>query len=1039
MIIKKSVFLFIILIFINSFVPAQNKNYKIIQLPKEQGVATDLVYKMIVDKRGFLWLGTMFGLVKYDGKNYHIYNNDPFDSTTISYDDVINIFEDKDGFIWVLTWANGVNRLNPLNEKFDRFLFRAEDSSSISSNSTTQITQDDSGNIWIASQNGVLNKYIKQNNSFERFEIPKSILRKANKGPHVVSYFSAKENNLIICYGGEVLKFDMKKKRFEQYFAVPDSEFLEDKFVSLLYYDSKNNFWIGTYSGLFKYDSQKKFIKVDFTGDKKIPSHYSNMIRELREDNDNNLWIGTPIGLNKLNEDRKTFSFFTNRNRDGIYIDYDVNSIAFDKGGVMWVSSYRRGLYKIFEDNNIFETVLITTNEPQSQNYTIKILMEDNRGDIYAGSFGRGLLKLNKQLNTFEEVLTGDIIFSNINALAAENNKLWIGSNTGLRLYDFSTQKFLKTNLKVENLKSFENVAIASLVIDTQNRLWAATANKGLFLINKKRTEAKFIDLQSEKKTPPVQQDFLILNINADKNNNIWVGTFGGIYKYSPEKDLTEHFKNDPLNKSSISNNYIFSFNQDNKGFIWIGTANGLNKYDPVKNKFTRYYKKDGLPSAVINGITEDTKGNIWLSTNKGISKFDINLNRFYNFDSNNEITANAIIQNAYLKGSDNKIYFGARGGLIIINPEVSDVSNYNVPVLINSLVFGNNFSNRTKIISPANNIEIKHNENFITINFIALDYKYPGRITYEYKLEGFDNEWIFPGNNNSAIYNNLPPGKYTFLLNAVNENGTRSSETAELNFIVLPPFWKTWWFITMCLIILAAAVYAIYKSAVKIKIKRGVEIELIKINAREELKRKTAVDFHDEVGYRLTKISILSELIKRKLPEPVLSSVPQLIQISEISNEIYNGTKDFIWSIDPQNDTVYELFVRLKDFGDEFFNATKIDFKTEGLGEELKNYYLSSDWKRHLMLIFKEAMNNVLRHSCAGQVILSMCINKNILIIQIEDNGKGFDIIEPCSGSGLNNIKNRAQKINSSIEIKSKPGAGTKIIFTGELIGNAN
>lgn len=1038
--IKKSVLLLTIFLFINSFVPAQNKNYKIVPLPKEQGAATDLVYKMIVDKQGFVWLGTMFGLVKYDGKNYHIYNNDPFDSTTIGYDDVINIFEDKDGFLWIATWANGVNRFNPNTEKFERYFNNPNDSSSISSNATTAFSQDGSGNIWVASQNGVLNKYNDQKKSFERITIPRSVLRNTNKGPDLITYVAPHGEDLIICFNGEIIKFISKAKKFAQYYNETEAAELNGKFVNILYKDSKNNLWIGTNKGLYKYGLQNKLERIEFLGAKNVPVFYSNMIREIREDNDGNLWIGTPIGLNKLNEDGKTFSFFTNgTNRGGIYIDYDVFNIVVDKGGVVWVSSYRRGIFKIFENKDVFETALITTNEPQSQNYTIKDLIEDGSGNIYAGSFGRGLLKLNKPQNTFEEVATGNIKFSNINALAVENNKLWIGSNSGLRLYDFSSRKFINTNLKVENLKSFEDVAVSSLLIDSQKRLWVGTASSGVFLIDEKRTEAKFINLRIAGGSNVSYQDLSTLNINMDKDKNVWVGTFGGLYKYSPGKNLMEHFKNDPLNKNSISNNYIFSFLQDKNGFIWIGTANGLNKYDPAKNKFTRYFKNDGLSSTVINGIVEDNKGNIWLSTNKGISKFSITNNEFYNYEIRDGVSANSTIQNAYFKGSDNNIYFGARGGLIIINPETAADSNYNVPVLINSLVFGNNSGSRTKIINPVNNIEIGHDENFITINFIALDYKYPERITYEYKLEGFDNEWNFPGNNNSAAYNNLPPGKYKFIIRAANENGTRSKETAELNFLILPPFWNKWWFIIICIICLAAAVYVIYKSAVKIKIKRGVEIELIKINAREELKRKTAVDFHDEVGYRLTKISILSELIKRKLPEPILSSIPQLIQISEISNEIYNGTKDFIWSIDPQNDTVYELFVRLKDFGDEFFNATKIDFKTEGFGEELKNYYLNSDWKRHLMLIFKEAMNNTLRHSCAGQVILSMCIDKNKLIIQLDDNGKGFDKIEACSGSGLNNIKSRAEKINGSIQINSKPGAGTKIIFTGELIENTN
>lgn len=164
---KKALIIFNVFIIFCSQVISQNKDYKIVLLPKEQGVASDLVYKMILDRKGFLWLGTMFGLVKYDGKTYHIYNNDPFDSTSISFDDIVNVFEDKDGYLWVGTWANGINRFDPDTEKFERFVHNPYDSTSLSSNINHYITQDNSGNIWVAGQNRVLNKYSEKQNHLQ--------------------------------------------------------------------------------------------------------------------------------------------------------------------------------------------------------------------------------------------------------------------------------------------------------------------------------------------------------------------------------------------------------------------------------------------------------------------------------------------------------------------------------------------------------------------------------------------------------------------------------------------------------------------------------------------------------------------------------------------------------------------------------------------------------------------------------------------------------------------------------------------------------
>lgn len=675
---KKALIIFNVFIIFCSQVISQNKDYKIVLLPKEQGVASDLVYKMILDRKGFLWLGTMFGLVKYDGKTYHIYNNDPFDSTSISFDDIVNVFEDKDGYLWVGTWANGINRFDPDTEKFERFVHNPYDSTSLSSNINHYITQDNSGNIWVAGQNRVLNKYSEKTKSFTRITVPHSVFKNPGLTPDVITYIAPEGGNLILCCKGEILKFNTASLKFEQYFN--NNKELNGKFVNLLYTDSKKNLWIGTNGGLYKLSPGKEIERLEFLGGKLVPEIYKNHIRELREDKDGNLWIGTPIGLNKLNDDGKTFSFFTNgQNKDGIYIDYDVGNIVADKRGVVWVSSYRRGLYKLFKDKNLFETVLITTEEPQSQNYTIKNIIEDEHGNIIAGSFGRGLIKLNRSKNIFEELPTGEITFSNVNALETEKEKLWIGSNSGLRLFNFSKQIFEKPNLQVEKLNTFDNIPVVSLLLDSGNNLWVGTAGQGLYKIDNNRKKAALINLDTGATETAVYQENLLINISEDRGGNVWIGTLGGLFKYTSSNGSVQHFNS----KTGLSNDYVFSFHEDKQGYKWIGTANGLNKFDERKNEIKKYYKNHGLPSTVINGISEDDYGNIWLSTNKGICKLNPANDKIFSFDSKAEITANAIIQNAYFKDRAGRIYFGARGGMVIIDSESATDSVYGARFLL--------------------------------------------------------------------------------------------------------------------------------------------------------------------------------------------------------------------------------------------------------------------------------------------------------------------------------------------------------------------
>ena len=201
-----------------------------------------------------------------------------------------------------------------------------------------------------------------------------------------------------------------------------------------------------------------------------------------------------------------------------------------------------------------------------------------------------------------------------------------------------------------------------------------------------------------------------------------------------------------------------------------------------------------------------------------------------------------------------------------------------------------------------------------------------------------------------------------------------------------------------------------------------------------ERIRRKTAVDFHDELGHRLTRISLLTELIKRKLGNTFSDISNLLDQIGDNSAQLYDGTKDFIWAIDPQQDSLYDLIIRLKDFGDELYSNTSVDFEVKGLDEKLHSAQLSMEWKRHLMLIFKEGMNNSLKHSKSNRVSFIAHTDGDELEITLEDNGTGFEQKTESKGNGIKNMQGRAEKLGSSLQIDSLPGEGTKILFKGKF-----
>src|SRR5690606_32466628 len=290
---------------------------------------------------------------------------------------------------------------------------------------------------------------------------------------------------------------------------------------------------------------------------------------------------------------------------------------------------------------------------------------------------------------------------------------------------------------------------------------------------------------------------------------------------------------------------------------------------------------------------------------------------------------------------------------------------------------------------------ELSYNQNFLTFDFVALDYTNKNKIKYEYKLEGFEADWVQTAGRRFASYTNLPPGEYTFRVKGSNSAEVWNKEGASFKFIIYPPFWQTWWFYILAAAALVSLIIFIHKYRLRMKLKRLYEIETVR--------KKIADDFHDELGHKLTKISLYSELMRKDLNGSLKEAGDYLKKINDAANSLFDDTKDFIWSLDPVKDSLYDLSVYLKDFGDELFDKTEIAFRVIEIPVELSQINLLMEWKRQLILIFKEAMHNCLRHSSSKNVKLAVSVNEDIIEITLTDDGQGFAASNGTRGRGIN------------------------------------
>jgi len=1014
-------FLLVALLFCSSFF-AQNIKTRFGELPLDKGVSLNLTYDMIQDSKGFLWFGTMYGLVRYDGENYVTYKYNPEDANSISFDDIISIYEDSNGNLWIGTWGGGLNMFDKTRKTFKRFSHNPADQNSVADNIIWSVCEDRDGMIWIGTGSGGLQ--ILDPKSFEFRNVDLQLNDSTNVKPSIQALFA--DNNFIwIGHSKGLSNFDLqttKVNNFDLEASVKNSS--QNPVVNAILKDSKDNLWLGTSNGLMHYDQfERKFVQ------------HKNILQlnisSIAEDKGENLWVGSSNGLIMLNRSVPESEVFGKNIENYISGSY-INRVLVDKSGIIWAASYNKGITKIVLSPAKFNTLHSQKQDPKSlSGNSIKAIAEDENGIIYIGTYSDRIDVFNPESEILSYINLPGQRFNIVNTLAVHKNHLWIGTNNSILKYDVNRKRFTNIRLTKEQKNEIEGKSITAIGIDYEENLWIGTYNQGIYRFNEEEKTLEHFSLAKEQN---ISQANYILSIFTDSKNNIWIGTYGGVYQFDARTNKFKSYIQRQDNSDELSNNYVYSILEDLQANIWFGTASGLNKLNVKTNSFQHFYQKDGLPGDVIFGILEDGTGTFWLSTNKGLSRYNPKDNSFKNFDESDGLQGNVFNPSAYLKSTDGTIYFGGINGLSFFNPQKMEFSNFNPPVVITSIKIKNKDGNFIEINPENDFIELEPEQNSILIEFASLDLTNPEKNKYQYKLFGYSEDWVSLTNGNSVMFSRLPHGNYSFQLMGTNSDGIWSENFASLSFVITPHFYQTWWFVPATIIGSVLILFLAYLLILKTKVRRAIKIQKIKEDESERVRKKTAIDFHDELGHRLTRISLLTEIVKRKIGVTFSEISPLLDQISENSARLYDGTKDFIWAIDPQKDSLYELIIRLKDFGDEIFGNTEVNFNVEGISEELQKASLDMDWKRHLMLIFKEGMNNSLKHSNSKTVSLTSLIKEDEFELILEDDGSGFEIDDNLKGNGLKNMRKRADLLNAEVQIDSKPGSGTKLLFKGKF-----
>ena len=559
------------------------------------------------------------------------------------------------------------------------------------------------------------------------------------------------------------------------------------------------------------------------------------------------------------------------------------------------------------------------------------------------------------------------------------------------------------------------------LLFDRQHRLWLGTDDAFSFFDT--HTE-KFTNYPYPVSSPNIPYSFLE-SIYEDTDGIFWLGTVKGLFRFNPANHEWKQYSHDPSDTSSLSFDVVFSICPDPRqpeNYLWIGTnGGGLNRFDKRSGHFKRLTENDGLPNNVIYGILSDDHDNLWLSSNKGISCYSTTAGTFKNFEVKDGLQSNEFNRYAFAKATDGTMFFGGVNGFNYFKPGDLQVNPVIPEVIITDIKLKNqsiSFRDQQPVIDrPAyliTEFALPYHDNVITFEFAAMEFSSPEKNIYQYMMDGFDREWIQAGTNHAATYTNLDPGDYIFRVKGSNNDGVWNETGATVHLVILPPWYMTWWFRGLLVVAIAAAVYLIYQY----RLRQALKIQSVR--------NRIAQDLHDEVGSNLSSISIFTDMAASRSAKGE-EVKPLLNKIGDYTRTSMEAMGDIVWMINSRNDRFENIIIHMRALAAELFEAKNYLLHLN-ISDELNSLKLGMDERKNFYLIYKEALNNIVKYAAGKNVWIDMYVDGSSVHLKIKDDGNGFDTSQVKEGNGLVNMQKRTEILKGEMNIASSPGNGTSI-----------
>jgi len=974
------------------------------------GLAHDRINRILRDSRGFLWFATEEGLSRFDGYRFVNYTT----QQGLPHRNVNDILETRNGIYFIAT-SNGVGRFIQTGSADSRFVVYRPNGDE-RARLVSVIVEDRAGVIWCGTAGG-LYQLVPTANGEWTFQI------------------------VDIGLSGNSI---------------------DDYVVYALLADRNGALWIGTGSGLYRRWPDGRVER--YTVKQGLPSNFAY---SLLEDTEGRVWVGMWKGLCRLISDPDLHKSIVARlltQKDGL--GERVVALFQSSDGRLWANSSFHGLNEVIFKESEKPSIRSYTTAHGLSSDALAALAEDLDGNLWLGTESSGAMKLMKSgFTTYDEA--DGLGSARINAIVESEAGELCAISADLKttfsiINSFDGNRFGAIHPLLPRRVKYGGWGSNQITFQDHTGEWWVPTGEGLCRFPK---VARIEDLA---RTPPrtiyTTRDGLVGNnifhLYEDRRGDIWISTTSpvqsGLARWDRATDTIQAFtETDGLPKAAAT-----AFAEDSAGNLWLGfLRGGLVRYRD--RKFESFRETDGLPAGTINALYIDQSGRLWIATtNGGASRVDDPraYPHFVTFDRNKGLSSDSVL--SITEDQWGRIYLGTGRGINRLDPKTGAIDEYTIsdglpnsyveiafrdrhgalwfgtpqglsrlvaepehkreqpPIMISGLRVGGISHPISELgEKEVSKLELGRNQNQIQIDFVGLGFGLGEELRYQYKLEGADRDWSAPTDQRTITYANLAPGVYRFLVRAVSSDGGTSLTPASVAFTISPPIWRQWWFIALIATTVGLIAYALHRQ----RVARLVELERVRT--------RIASDLHDDIGSSLSQVAVLSEVLRKQIEGRAAEFARPLAQIARVSREAVDSMSDIVWAINPQKDHLYDLTRRMRRLVSELFPAQNIEFRFRAPGNE-EDVGLGADLRRQVFLIFKESVNNIIRHSKCAHAEIEIRLDGAWLVLETTDDGCGFDPASTNAGNGLPSLNRRARAIGGELEIHSRPSIGTRIVL---------